>query len=231
MLCPSSITGGVESGVVLISDHPLTRYAFKRLIKDHTSLRVAAQLTSSELEPLSEPPLARLIVLEVSAAGEREQNLVRRLREWLPGGRILVLLRSIDAQSVKALVAAGAASVWTTSSTLSVLLQAIHQTIEGRRWIDPACLEASESPRSSKSTLSAAQVARTGSASLLSYRELQILTLIRQGYSNQQIAASLFLSVHTVKHHMTRIMFKLSATNRTQAVLKAIQSGIELVGS
>ena len=55
----------------------------------------------------------------------------------------------------------------------------------------------------------------------LSRRELEVLTLIAQGNSNQQIAEQLYISVHTVKTHARRIHGKLGVERRTQAVAKA----------
>ena len=62
--------------------------------------------------------------------------------------------------------------------------------------------------------------------SLLSLRELQVLQLIAQGCSNQQIAEQLFISLHTVKTHGRRIHSKLGVERRTQAVAKAQALGL-----
>ncbi|MBD9424014.1 tetratricopeptide repeat protein [Pseudomonas sp. PDM15] len=63
-------------------------------------------------------------------------------------------------------------------------------------------------------------------SALLSRRELDVLKLIAQGYSNQQIAESLFISLHTVKTHAQRINFKLGVERRTQAVARAKELGL-----
>lgn len=63
-------------------------------------------------------------------------------------------------------------------------------------------------------------------AALLSRRELDVLKLIAQGYSNQQIADSLFISLHTVKTHAQNINFKLGVARRTQAVARAKELGL-----
>ncbi|MCB0689757.1 MAG: DNA-binding response regulator, partial [Saprospiraceae bacterium] len=62
--------------------------------------------------------------------------------------------------------------------------------------------------------------------SILSERELEVLKKMADGLSNQQIAESLFISLHTVKTHSTRIFEKLDVNRRTQAVLKAREKGI-----
>ena len=60
----------------------------------------------------------------------------------------------------------------------------------------------------------------------LTKRELQVLTLVRKGLSNKQIAEQLFLAERTIKFHITAILSKLLATNRTEAINNAIQRGI-----
>lgn len=55
----------------------------------------------------------------------------------------------------------------------------------------------------------------------LSARELEVLQLIAKGYSNQEIAAALFVSINTIKTHITNLFYKLEVTRRTQAVEKA----------
>ena len=60
----------------------------------------------------------------------------------------------------------------------------------------------------------------------LTNRELEVLTLIRKGLSNKQIAEQLFLAERTIKFHITSILSKLLAGNRTQAINNAIQRGI-----
>ncbi|MOA62850.1 Transcriptional regulatory protein LiaR [compost metagenome] len=67
-------------------------------------------------------------------------------------------------------------------------------------------------------------------ASLLSGRELEVLDLIAQGNSNQQIAEQLFISLHTVKTHARRIHSKLGVERRTQAVAMAKKLGLVLQG-
>lgn len=63
-------------------------------------------------------------------------------------------------------------------------------------------------------------------ASHLSDRELAVLTLLAEGLSNQEIADRLFVSLNTVKTHLSNVYMKLSVTRRTQAVQKAQQMGI-----
>jgi DNA-binding NarL/FixJ family response regulator len=60
----------------------------------------------------------------------------------------------------------------------------------------------------------------------VSDRELQVLTMVADGFSNKEIASALGISVHTVARHVTNVMRKLSASNRAEAATRAIRSGL-----
>ena len=59
----------------------------------------------------------------------------------------------------------------------------------------------------------------------LTYRELEVLSHVADGFANKQIARTLYISEHTVKNHMTTIMRKLDAKDRTHAVVSALRQG------
>jgi LuxR family maltose regulon positive regulatory protein len=69
-------------------------------------------------------------------------------------------------------------------------------------------------------------IASVGLAALLSEREMEVLRLIAQGYSNQEIAANLFISLNTVKTHVKNILGRLQVSNRTQAAARARELGL-----
>ncbi len=71
-----------------------------------------------------------------------------------------------------------------------------------------------------------AQVSVPSAQSPLSPRELEVLTLITDGLSNKEIAQSLGISLSTVKTHIEELLGKLSASDRTQAAIKALRQGL-----
>ncbi|WP_164929188.1 helix-turn-helix transcriptional regulator [Gloeobacter violaceus] len=173
------------------------------------------------------------VVFEVRSVGPFEHQIVQNLRAWSPQLRLLVVLLSANLEEAARFIESGADSLWTEQSSVSVLLRAMRKTTLGQRWVDPACevtstlLESNRSPQVAAAPVVPGHRAGVTQAVALSRREREILQLIQQGLSNQQIADHLYLSVNTVKNHMSRIFTKLSATNRTQAVLKAMGTGRE----
>jgi two-component system, NarL family, nitrate/nitrite response regulator NarL len=67
---------------------------------------------------------------------------------------------------------------------------------------------------------------RSGSLDELTPREMDVLRLLAQGLSNRKIAAQLAVSERTVKYHVSAILAKLEAANRTEAVMRAIEQGL-----
>lgn len=208
----------LRSKVAIISDHPLTPYALKKLTREHLGLEPVLQLSTVNLRrTVFDGYDIDLILFEIPPDASSGVILVQQLRRWLPEVRILTLLAGGNPEVVGRLIEAGVCSVWTDRSPIQALLVAMRRTVSGNGWIDPTC-----DPVPGSSTDLATPVPQSGQ-SPLSRREREILELIQQGYSNQQVADRLYLSVNTVKNHMSRILAKLSAANRTDAVLKAMQ--------
>jgi DNA-binding NarL/FixJ family response regulator len=92
------------------------------------------------------------------------------------------------------------------------VLDAIRKVYAGGVFVDP--------------TVAAELAKHSMSGGALSEREIEVLQLISRGKSNKEIAATLFLAESTVKTHVASIYEKLKVTDRTEAVVKAIQRGI-----
>ena len=100
------------------------------------------------------------------------------------------------------------------------LSRGIHQTTSG------ACWRRSPPSEREQAVPSRAAAAAIGLAEPLSSRELEVLDLIAAGLTNQQIAARLYVSLHTVKSHARNIYAKLGVSSRTQAIAKGRALGL-----
>jgi DNA-binding NarL/FixJ family response regulator len=133
------------------------------------------------------------------------------IREEFPEARIIVLTTYAgDAQVVRALKA-GARGYLLKAEVNDELLNTIRLVHAGKRWIHPEL---------------AAGLAEYTGRDALTVREIEVLRLIATGHANKEIGAKLSLGEDTVKRHVTNILGKLAANDRTHAVTIALKRGI-----
>jgi two-component system NarL family response regulator len=137
---------------------------------------------------------------------------IRQIREHDPGARIVVLTTYAGDERIHRALEAGASAYVLKDARTEVVLEALREVHAGGVFVDTAV---------------AAELAKHAIAGgTLSERELEVLRLISRGQSNKEIAAALSVAESTVKTHVATIYEKLKVTDRTEAVVKAIQRGI-----
>jgi DNA-binding NarL/FixJ family response regulator len=158
------------------------------------------------------------IVVLGSCADRAAGGALRSARHLSPRPRVFVLVSSAESAELAQLLADGADALLVRSAGLDDLISAFERAVAGERVVAPALLPAilgslppTESP-----------AART----VLSKRERDVLSQIAQGRTNREIAAELFLGEETVKSHLSRLYTKLDATNRREAVSRALSLGL-----
>jgi DNA-binding NarL/FixJ family response regulator len=150
--------------------------------------------------------------------------------------KILILTLQDDENSVFAAFAAGANSYCMKNIRVELLCEVLKTTYEGNTWIDPAIARLVLSQAQQTKTRSTRSINTSSEQNLdydkvlemnpLTERELQVLKLIVDGYTNAAIAEKLYITIGTVKTHVRNILNKLCADDRTQAAVRAIRSGL-----
>lgn len=148
---------------------------------------------------------------------------LRRLCELDSTVPVLVLTTFDDDEVVLAAIQAGARGYILKDVTLDQLTHAVITLAAGGTLISPAITERVIRAVRSGNLLPPREAII---APELTEREIEVLRLVAQGYGNRQIADALFLAEGTVKNHLSSILSKLGTRDRTNAVLRAIQSGI-----
>ncbi len=146
----------------------------------------------------------------------------RRIRAEQPNTHVVVLTTYSDDESVLAALAAGALGYLTKDAGRDDIGRALAAAARGQALLDPAV-------HARLVSLVAAQPAGSPSGALpdgLTVREAEVLAYIARGLSNQEIAASLFVSEATVKTHINRIFAKTQSRDRAQAVTYAHHHGL-----
>lgn len=145
------------------------------------------------------------------------RDLARRLMEIEPDLKMVMLTASATEMTVRSSLESGCVGFVTKDQRICDVVHAVREAASGRPYIGPpAFMRLLPGYRS------------VGASPRLSFRELQVLEMISVGMSGPMIAAHLNLSIHTVRNHTSRILAKLGAHSRVEAVAKARR--MQLIG-
>ena len=198
--------------ILAVDDHELVRKGIRLLISTESEMQLVAEATTGR-EAVQEfrkhRPDITLMDLQMPDMSGVEATMA--IRGEFPKARIIVLTTYAgDAQVLRALKA-GARGYLLKSDISTELLETIRAVHAGQKRI---------------SAEASAELAQHAGEEELSPRELEVLRLIAAGNANKEIAARLSLSEETVKRHVTSILAKLAANDRTHAVTIALKRGI-----
>lgn len=212
--------------VLLADDQVLFREALGTLLRINPQLEIVGE-ASDGLEALAAAKELRpdvvLMDLRMPVLGGVEAT--RRLRAQLPETRVLVLTTFEEDEEVLAAIQAGAAGYILKASPSEKLVEAIRTVVAGGSPLEPTVAAKLMTEFNRLSRKEAAAPVRQ-LAEPLSTRELDVLKALCEGLSNKEIAAKLGLTEGTVKNHMTQVLCKLGALDRTQAALRAHELGL-----
>jgi two-component system response regulator NreC len=162
-----------------------------------------------------------VVLMDLSMPGPQSGQVIRRVLRACPTARVLILTMHDDAGYLSAAMAAGATGYVVKKAADSELLLAIHAVHAGRTFLDVM----QSPPPSGRADLEKSGEERERPKDL-SRREREVLLLLVQGHSNQQIADRLRLSVKTVETYRTRLREKLGLKDRADLYRFASESGL-----
>lgn len=201
--------------IVLADDHALFRGGVKRIIKEHADLEVIGEAGDGlELLQLLKKSNPDLIILDISMPNLQGLEATREIKKMYPQIRILLLTMHKKKEFIQQGIAGGADGFILKQEADEVLLQAILAIRQGKRFISPLLFqELAELLTGEKRQ------------DLLSLREKEVLKLLADGKSTQNIADLLFISTHTVRRHRENIMKKLNLKGIVDLVKYAVAEG------
>ena len=212
--------------VLLVDDQGLFREALATLLGLHSQLEIVGEAGDGEAGvALAQTLRPDVVLMDLRMPGMSGVEATRRLRSLVPEARVLVLTTFEDDDEVLAAIEAGAAGYMLKASPAEKLVEAICTVMRGGSPLEPSV--------ASKVMAELARLSRRQSeercqrlADPLSTRELEVLRALCEGLSNKEIAGKLGLTEGTVKNHMTQVLSKLGALDRTQAALRAHALGL-----
>ncbi|MBE7323280.1 response regulator transcription factor [Nocardioides sp. Y6] len=201
--------------VLLVDDHELIRHGLATAFLLDPETEVVAQAGSvDEALDAFEQTSPQVVVTDLQLPDGTGLDIVRALRRDAPStGLVVLTMHSGDEQIFAAMEAGASAFVGKDAPSVEVVKAAKHAAVAPRTFL---CAGLSE-----------AMIRRmSGETNRLSDREHEVLVLLADGLGASQIATTLFMSESTAKSHITRIYQKLGASNRAQALVTAMRSGL-----
>jgi DNA-binding NarL/FixJ family response regulator len=201
--------------IVLADDHALFRGGVKRIIKEHADLEVIGEAGDGlELLQLLKKSNPNMVILDISMPNLQGLEATREIKKMYPQIRILLLTMHKKKEFIQQGIAGGADGFILKQEAGEVMLQAILAIRQGRKFISPLL-----------SQQMAELLIERKKSELLSLREKEVLQLLANGKSTQDIADLLFISTHTVRRHRENIMKKLNLKGIINLLKYAVAEG------
>ena len=202
--------------VVFIDDHEMVRIGVSSYLSAQADIDVVGEASDGKegvqlaLELRPDIILMDLVMKEMDGI----QATKEIIQEW-PDAKIIIVTSFLDDDKVYPALEAGAVSYMLKTSKASEIAEAVRKTHNGQSILEPE-VTGKMMTRMRQKTVSHPHEELTN-------RELEILLLMTQGKTNQEIADELFIALKTVKTHVSNILSKLGVQDRTQAVIYAFK--------
>ena len=206
--------------VLLVDDHDLFRAGLRQLLEAQGVRVVGDTRCDPGAIEMGRRTRATVALFDTqSVDGSTTAPLIEKFTSELPDTGVVMFTRSTERADVYRAVRAGARGYLAKGAPVEQLAGAIRAVHAGAAWMQPTVIA------------TVLEFIRTGQLPItprsdMSEREIEVLRLIAGGLDNNDIAAELGISAKTVKNHVSSILMKLQLTNRVQAAVFAVRSGL-----
>jgi DNA-binding NarL/FixJ family response regulator len=207
--------------MLIIDDHPIIRYGIRHILDAEDDIEVVGELEQMDLIASVLSQLAPdIVLLDLELGDCQGVEALQKLRDASPEQRVVIYTSHDEASYVIASAELGIDGYVLKSGPKRTLVSAVRQVYSGGTAIEAIVAKKLMTHMNKRSSLGDQPHTE------ISPREKEVLAALATGLTNRDIAESLFISESTVKFHVHAILSKLDATNRTEAVSKAVQLGI-----
>ncbi len=205
--------------VLIVEDDPVMQLGLEQSLAAHPQLAIVGQAEDGYLGLRAALELKPdVVVMDIGLPRLDGIAATAEIKKALPNVRVVMLTSHTADTEIIAALSSGADAYCIKGANVDRLLVAIAAVAEGAAYLDPLIAR--------KVIARLKPPAPAGNFAHLSQRELEVLKLMVDGYSNPEIASRLYLSANTVKTHVRNIMNKLSVDDRVQAAVVALRSGL-----
>lgn len=203
--------------VLIVDDHQMVRLGLSSFMSIQPDIEVVGEASDGESGALRADKLQPDVIL-MDLVMDRLDGIgaTQRILAKNPAQKILILTSFIDDEKVFPALAAGAKGYILKTSQAAEIANAIRKVAAGEEILSDAV----------KQKIAAQKYRKHELYDDLSKREMEVLQVLATGLSNQEIADQLFISLKTVKTHVSNIFNKLEVSDRTQATIYAMQHNL-----
>ena len=208
--------------ILLADDHPLVRAGLRAVIEREPNLQVVAEASDgAEAVEKALSEQVGLAILDVAMPRLTGLQATEQLGRRCPEVKVLLLSMYDNEQYYFAALRAGACGYLLKSVADEEVVNACRAVIRGDRFVYPASVQAR-----ARDHLERARRGEAVPTDLLTPRELEVLKLVAEGQSSQEIAKTLVISIKTVERHRSNIIDKLGVRDRVDLTRYAIRRGL-----
>jgi two-component system, NarL family, response regulator DegU len=206
---------------MLVDDHTVLREGLRRSLEANGVSVVAEVSDGNQVLAAARQSQPNVVLMDLSLPGQDGIAATRQLKQYLPDVPVIILTMFADEDTVRAAYAAGAAGFLVKDCSTAEMVSTVTSVARGYGEIGAGPV---------RSLLLGSGAKRDGIPTVLTRREVEVLQMLANGASSNDVAKKLFISGKTVKNHLAHIYSKLGAASRTQAVAKAVRLGIVRIG-
>jgi DNA-binding NarL/FixJ family response regulator len=205
--------------VLVVDDHAVVREGLRTFLELQDGIAVVGEAADGEAAVREAERLRPdVILIDLVMPKLDGVGAMRELRRRLPATRVIVLTSFADDERLLGAIRAGAAGYLLKNAEPQEVVRAVRAASAGQALLDPAV--------AARVVESIADRDAVAGAESLTPRELEVLALIARGRSNKLIAQELGIAEKTVKTHVGHVLAKLGVTDRTQAAVIAVRTGL-----
>lgn len=213
-----------KKNILIVEDHELTRFGLKTTFEgaDFIGTVFEAEYAEKAIEIFNNNHID-LVIMDLGLPNINGIEATKKIRTQNKEVKIIILTSHNDEKEVLNSLKAGANAYCSKEINPARLVQVTQSVLDGASWFDPSIAHIVLNAATKEGLTG--ETPKKGDYNL-TFREAQILKLITEGYSNNEIAKELFVSINTTKAHVASILQKLEVDDRLQAALKALKHKI-----
>ena len=212
----------MKTRILIADDHAMLREGMRNLLSQEKDFELAGEAANGEeAVRLAKELKPDIVIMDIVMPKLNGLEATKQIKQLSPATSVLILTAYSDIRYIVELLEAGASGYLLKDAPGKEVVKAIRAVRAGESVLDP---EVTRKLVQRVAGLSRSQEERATGGQLTA-REMEILRWAARGLSNKEISEKLFISLRTVKAHMTNIFNKLGCSSRTDAIIKGLKQG------